>query len=500
MERKYNIVMIISDEQRKDTMGCYKNPANVTPNLDRLADRGIVFDRCYTPYPLCNPARASLWAGVMANRHNVTGNWRLIDPAYEMGQLVPSFAENGYHTIYTGKWHVQGTTPEKMGFSFCNAIPVTYEERQRGRRITEYREYAAKMGYEILPESGENLTKEDKKKLRQPGKAPCGTAEIKYEHFLETWQTGKFIEALDKRPDGKPFFAVCSYNAPHFPMIVPSPYDSLIKPEDVVLPDNFLKGIEGKPAEVLSSHYFTKNTELDEYEWRRLIAHYWGLCALVDNEVGRVVSYLEKQGLLDNTIIVYTTDHGDMMGSHGMDKKGYPMHYEEDICIPLIISHPEDMKQRRYNGFMSLMDILPTVGELAGVEMDYKDTDTLSYAGLWKNADFRAPRDFVVTETFFMDGHESGRDDRIDVASFKEERDKAILSICTKKYKYIFHSHDEDELYDIMEDIGENYNIAGKCEMATVIEELRNKLFDSIEKGNPVFAKLMRKIADNKEF
>lgn len=211
--------------------------------------------------------------------------------------LVSNFKTHGYHTIYAGKWHVPGTTSERFHFDDTSAIPMVVDGKDSGRFIREYREYAGEQGYRLHETHIENLTLADIENLRQPGKAPCGTAEIAEEHFFETWQTERFLEAMERRPKNQPFFAVCSYNAPHFPMIVPSTYDRLIRPEDVKLPENFLRGVEGKPAEVTESKFYKEMAGLDEYEWRRFIAHYLGLCALIDKQVGEIVGYLKQNGL-----------------------------------------------------------------------------------------------------------------------------------------------------------------------------------------------------------
>src|SRR4051794_7379265 len=107
MKRK-NVVIIMSDEQNWDTLGCRANPISLTPHLDKLAAEGISMDKCYTAYPLCCPARASLWSGLMPHEHQVTGNWRSIREDLKDAGLVSNFKSAGYHTIYTGKWHVPG--------------------------------------------------------------------------------------------------------------------------------------------------------------------------------------------------------------------------------------------------------------------------------------------------------------------------------------------------------------------------------------------------------
>ena len=482
-----NVVIIMSDEQRRDTLGCYGNAVIQTPNIDKLAESGTVFHRAYTPYPLCCPARTSLWTGVTPHRHNVVGNWRHVSEDYADGQMIRAFTNAGYHTAYTGKWHVPGTTPERMGFAAWSAIPAVLDGCDRGRYIPDYREYAEGLGYKLLPKMIENLTAKDVAALNQPGKAPCCTSEVPLEHYLETWQTGVFLQTLSERPKDKPFFAVCSYNAPHFPMAVPAPYDKMYAPEDVILPPNFLTGTEGKP-EAVSSQYFTKTAGLSEYEWRRLIAHYWGFCSLVDAQAERIISYLEEENIMDDTLVVYTADHGDMIGSHGLNMKGFPMHYEEDLGVPLIIYDPRQKKRVDYHGYATLTDIMPTLFEMTGAASVPPGIDGISYSKICGGQTDLRPRGYVITETFKINGHEGGKGDKVDVRRFNPERDRANLSVRDDKFAYVFHWDGIDELYDRNSDPYENHNLAGNASYADIISGMRKIIVNDIAKNVPEFA------------
>jgi arylsulfatase len=488
-----NIVILMSDEQRWDSLGANGNPAARTPRLDALAEQGAAFDHCYTAYPLCCPARASLWTGQMPHNHHAFGNWRALRPDLRDGELVQPFARAGYHTLYTGKWHVPGTTPARFGFAEAVAIPAVLAGRDRGRYIEEYRAYATAQGYALVPGNIENLTPADVAQLRQPDVAPCGTAAIPLEDFLETWQTTQFLAALDRRPADQPFFAVCSYNAPHFPMIVPAPYDHLIAPDAVPLSPNFCTGLDAKPAEVVQSHYAAHHA-LSEQEWRRLIAHYYGLCALIDTQVGRVVDYLREQSVLDNTIIIFVSDHGDMMGSHGLNEKGYPLHYEETLRVPLIAAGPGLPAGQRVEQFISLIDLLPTLADLAGVTLDGA-IDGRSFAAALHRPDDDAGRPYVTAESFLFAGAEGGNGEYIAPAQFDGARDSVNLSIRTPDHRYIFRWRDHDELYDVHTDPYENHNLAGEQAAQEVIRPLRELLASSLQGSFPQVIQRLRERA-----
>jgi arylsulfatase A-like enzyme len=488
-----NILIIMSDEQSWDTLGCHGNPSQITPNLDALAAQGVSFDRCYTAYPLCCPARASLWTGLMPHGHQVTGNWRSIREDLRDVGLASNFKQAGYHLIYTGKWHVPGTTPARFGYDDISAIPAVLEGRDRGRFIEEYRDYARAQGYVLHETHVENLTEADIAKMREPGKAPCGAAEIAEEHFLETWQTGKFLEALERRPADKPFFAVCSYNAPHFPMIVPKPFDTLVDPNAVRLPGNFLTGLESKPSEVRNSAYARKLQGIDESEWRRFIALYLGLCALIDKQVGRIVDYLKEGGLFENTIVVFLSDHGDMMGAHGLVEKGFPLHYEEALRVPLIIANapsgaaqtqanPQSAAQSRSSdALVSLIDLIPTLAEAVGVPIA-QTIDGRSFTHALANPRQAAHRDAVLAETFKLGVEENAGvgGESLSLAHFREGADSLNVSVRTNRWRYIFRYKDIEELYDTENDPLENVNLAGDSQYAATLADLRSTMLNEL--------------------
>lgn len=499
MKTKKNILIILSDQQRYDTLGCNGNATVMTPNIDALASQSVVFDNCNTPYPLCCPARSSLWTGLLPHRHHVVENWRLIKPELRDRSLIDSFQKAGYHTFYTGKWHVPGTNPARWGFNDYSAIPAVLKGRDRGRYILEYREFVKSLGYNLVPDHIENLTHGDVENLNRPGKAPCASAEIKREHYLETWQTGQLLKALDLCPEDRPFLGICSYSAPHFPMVVPAPYDRLISPDSVGLSPNFCTGETNKPEEAINSKYHWGTKYFDEYEWRRLIAHYWGFCSLLDEQVGKIVEYLKSNSRFDDTIIVYTSDHGDMLGSHGLNQKNYTMHYEEVLRVPLIISDPDHRSSRRVNGLVSLMDVMPTLGELVGLEVGDDSIDGTSVASLMTHPDHKGIHDYLVAESFrFVErvmggGEEGGNGDYIDPEGFDPEKNSINLSVKTETEKYIFHYRDQDELYDLCADPYENINRMATERTKPDIRGYQNLIIDSLRSTSPALSDIVNK-------
>ena len=488
--RRPNVLVVMSDEQSWNTLGANGNAAAHTPHLDALAAEATSFDRCYTPFPLCCPSRASLWTGRMPRHHGVLGNWRPIVPDLRDTGVAQAFRKDGYHTIYSGKWHVPGTTPERMGWVDRSAIPAVLGGQDRGRYIPDYRDYAAARGYRLDPRHIENLTAEDIAHTTGPGAVPYATASISDDDFLETWQTGEFLRALDRRPGDSPWLAACSFNAPHFPMVVPAPYDRIIDRSRVRLPDSLAAGAGTRPREVRESHYATDFVHLTTEQWTEVTAHYLGLCALVDTQFGRIVEYLRAAGEWDNTIVVFTTDHGDMMGAHGLMEKGHLLHYEEALRVPLLIRHPGRPAARNTN-LTSVCDIARTLATLAGVPWDEPD-DGRCFAHAVGATGAAPTREYVSAETTLADGQAGGHGDPFYAEHWSYPRDSLNASIRTARARYVFRSHDEDELFDLTTDPSEVTNLADRPDRQAERQLLRDLLAGELADAFPSMAERLR--------
>lgn len=490
MPRRPNVLIVLSDEQSWNTMGCTGNDAAVTPNLDALCGEATSFDRAYTPNPLCCPSRSSLWTGRMPRNHGVLGNWRPIVPELREAGLAADFRRAGYHTIYTGKWHVPGTTPAAMGWVDTSAIPAVLEGRDRGRFIPDYRDFAAGQGYRLDPAHIENLTAADIAATTGPGARPYATASVRLEDFLETWQTEQFLQALSRRPTDRPWLAACSFNAPHFPMVVPAPYDRIIDRAAVTLPPSWHTGTGTTPREVRESRYATDFADLTHDEWIEVTAHYLGLCALIDTQFGRIRTHLERTGEWANTVVVFTADHGDMMGAHRLMEKGHLLHYEEDTRIPLLVRVP-DAPATRSENLVSMCDVGSTLAELAGIEHE-THPDSRSFSNMVGTAGAASSRDFVTAETTLADGLAGGHGERFFASDWSYPRDSLNLSVRTADERYVFRSHDIDELYDHRTDPGEQVNLAADPERRDRRNELRRLLADEIGDSFAGAAKLLQ--------
>ncbi len=487
MTDRPNVLVVMADEQSWNTMGCNGNPAARTPNLDRLADESTSFDACYTPYPLCCPSRASLWTGLMPRHHGVLGNWRPIEEHLRSAGVAQTFRRAGYHTYYNGKWHVPGTTPAQMGWAATSAIPAVLNGQDRGRYIPDYRSWAAGRGHRFDPRHIENLTDGDLTALRE---RPYTTSSVPLDDFLETWQCGTFLDGLHERPSDRPWFAACSFNAPHFPMVVPEPYDRIIDRGQVRLPPSLATGPGTRPREVRESHFARDFEHLTQDDWVEVTSHYLGLCALVDTQFGRIRSYLEEAGEWDRTIVVFTADHGDMMGAHGLMEKGHWLHYEEDLRVPLIVRHP-DAGRARNSSLVSICDIAPMLSEVAGVPWD-EQHDGRSFAALLGDGTATGGRDHVTAETMLHDGKPGGHGDPFHARDWQWPRDSLNASVRTNRHRYVFRSHDEAELYDLRTDPHEQRNIATEPGASADVTRLGELLAAEVSDALPQAAALIR--------
>lgn len=431
-----NIVLFMTDQLRRDALGCYGNEICKTPNLDRLAAEGVQFDQAYTVSPVCSPSRASLMSGLYPHNHGVMINTH-IAPAWSRGLSTDTvtFSERlkraGYVLDYAGKWHVhQDVGPEAFGFD---------RHRQRGG------------AWGCVP--GTEST------IEFPGGdfAVAGTNPHSYEES-RSWQvTNVGLEMLRERSQGdQPFFLRIDDIAPHFPNFVPEPYASMYDAESIPPWPNFHETFEGKPAAHLRKHREWHLEDKDWSWWQQVVAKYYGDVTLIDNCVGRVLDGIRECGIEDNTIFVFSTDHGDATGSHKHFEKSGTM-YDEVFRIPLLARVPE-AENRRVSEFVRLMDLMPTFIEWGGGEIP-TELDAMSLVNL---VDGVTPDDWP--DSVYCESHG-------EVWGYSTQR-----MVRTERWKYVYIPHDLDELYDLREDPAEIRNLVEDPNHRDDLKEMRARL------------------------
>lgn len=424
-----NILVLMADQLRQDALGCYGNEIIRTPNIDRLAERGVRFENAYCPTPICVASRMSFITGHRAARHHWVANNALPGPVPELPTLMTLLHRAGYHTQGIGKMHFRGRL---YGFQDLQRM----EEGVRFRVDDDYMLHLKRAGVRTrYPQGIRDLL------YYQPQ-----TNGIPEEHSKSRWVANEsvaFLRQHMKHRPGKPFFLWSSWIAPHPPFACSEPYDSMYDPGKMPDPVHTERPLSTIPQPARPHRSRLDGAHLDPDRMRRIRALYAGLVTQVDDCLGQILSELEALGLADNTVVLFTTDHGDMLGDHGLSQKNVP--YEAASRIPLLLQWPGRTEPRKVSdGLVGLEDFLPTLIEELGLQ--YDDTSG------------RLPGSSLLGEA--GGGPSEKRDDY--VIDYGSEKARWI-SVCDGKHKYaLWAFNGYEELYDLREDPHEVSNIVAK--------------------------------------
>ncbi len=469
-----NLLFIFTDEQRYDTLAAYGNVQIATPNLNRFAAESIVFERTYVTQPVCTPSRASLLTGLYPHSHDLTeNNLKLADSIPCLPEMMRT---SGYAVSYHGKWHLGDEIFAQHGFEEFVSIEDEYARYYSPGRDpnthSNYHHFLLENGFR--PANGRIFGREEAAHLPEEFGKPA---------FL-TQTASKFIRAHQTQP----FILYVNFLEPHMPFT--SPRDNQYDPKLIRLPENFdaLPGPENPlKTRLFQQTYFENGLGLplkSETDWRRMIANYWGLCSLVDTHVGTILDTLEDCGLRDNTIVVFTSDHGDMMGSHRLIAKC--VQFEEAVRVPFLLRLPGQTRGMRVSNPISQVDIVPTLLDLLRQPL----ADHLQGKSLrpWfdPQAGTRPPEDVIIE----WNGHNNGFGDVSGVVSIPQPM-RALASeediirattdpvrtvITPEGWKFNYSPAGEHELYDLSQDPYETHNLATQSTQQTRINELTEKI------------------------
>ncbi len=524
-----NILLVTTDQHRPDFMHCAGHPQLQTPNLDRLATSGVLFDSAYCTTPLCTPARASILSGQMPSRHR--GYTIGVDTPEPCTSVAQSLTEAGYHTALLGKAHFKrcgsgGTTgspprllhvasfrpwpgphsalhaahpalrhtPEAHGTrgggggthaprpgSFELAVfrpshgPYSgFQDAQRGS-APPTEAHSAGMHYRAwLLDHGVDPDLYFTKPGRPAAYRQIGHWPIEERYHPSAWLSGITGEYLEARAeDRRPFFCWTSFQDPHDPFQVPSPWSEMYKPEDVELLGTYEGEFDNKPP----VYKMIAEGRFEEMPWhdsigtpsavpcwpeedirRRMTATYMGMVSLMDHHLGLILDKLEETGLAENTIVVFTSDHGDYLGHHGLRSKGLPA-YDDVQRIPFIVRNPLGRATGQVSRqLVSQVDLAPTFLDWAGVEIPEV---------MQGNA---MPEVLSGTGT-------SGARDELAVELRPVHQGISQKTLVTDKYKMVVYDHlDWGELYDRQADPDQLDNLYHNADMAAVKDQLLRRL------------------------
>ena len=426
MPDRPNILVLMTDQQRADAMGCAGNTTIRTPNLDALASSGIRFAQAVTPTPVCVAARMSFITGHRMSRHHWTDNSALPGPLPELPTIMTLLLRAGYWTQGIGKMHFHG-----RHYGFRNLL--TMEECIDHRVNDDYLRYLRENGVRTrFPKGIRDLL------FFQP--QTCG---IPVEHHKNTWVADRSIDFLREHTryrTNQPFFLWSSWISPHPPFAPCEPYDDMYDPADMHLPPFADRPIETLPPNFYGSRGRLDGAHRDPDRLRRLRALYYGLISHVDDGIGRILNELETLGLSDNTVILFVSDHGEMMGEHGLSQKNCP--YESSVRIPYLLRWPgKTQAGQQRDDLVSLLDFFPTLIE--ELDLQYpEEHGPLPGANLLgaTGGGLSRPRESAIIDY----GKSTGR----------------WISARSQKHKYAFFAHGGiEELYDLENDPHEQHNL-----------------------------------------
>ncbi|WP_328504248.1 sulfatase-like hydrolase/transferase [Streptomyces sp. NBC_00457] len=468
-----NVLFLMTDQHRVDTLGCYGNPHIDTPHLDRLAATGTRFDRFYTPTAICAPARASLLTGQAPYRHRLLANHErnvgyMEDLSEDAFTFPAALAERGHQLGLIGKWHV-GTHRNAASYGFEGPDLPGWHNPVDHPDYLAYLEERSLPPYRITePVRGTTPNGNPGNLLAAPLQQPV---EATFEHYLAT----RAIEQLEKyAADGRPFFLATHFFGPHLPYLLPDAYYDLYDPELVELPPSIAETFEGKPPvqRNYSAHWAFDTMPLEAT--RKLIAVYWGYVTLIDEQIGRILTRLDELGLTDDTSVFFTADHGEFTGAHRLHDKG-PAMYEDIYRIPGIIRVPGQPPQVRQE-FVTLTDCTATILDLAGCDPS-PATDSRSLLPLVRGEHPRWPAELLAE----FHGHHFPYPQRM----LRDDR-----------YKLVVNPESVNELYDLHADPHELVNRYDRPELTDVRHRLMRRLYDLLRERGDNFHHWMTSMFD----
>lgn len=493
--KKPNFLLFITDQHRADNLGCYGNKIVKTPNIDSIAKRGTRFDRFYVANPLCQPNRSSLMTGRFPSVHGVRCNGTPL--SLQARTYVEHLSDDGYRTALIGKSHLQNMTGEKPMWSpssddFAideNGIPQqafdwdmqrSEYENENPNLWRDDKNHEVKLpfyGFEHVDLCTEHsdevggayerwLLEKEPNGNKMRGRENC-TSDNKIT-TPQAWKTQlpeelypsayigdmtlDYLDAHAAADSDEPFFIQCSFPDPHHPFTPPGKYWDMYNPDDMPIPATINDGdssMEVFLKDQLENGGAVRDTQMPyaatAREVQEAMALTFGMITMIDDQIGRVLGKLKELGLDEDTVIIFTSDHGDYMGDHGLMLKG-PLHLQGMIRVPFIWSDPEGRDQRDTAALGQTIDISSTILARANID-PYWGIQGISILGDITGKQV-SERDALLIE-----------DDRQRI-NLGFTRFQKMRTLMTEQYRFTIGYPDaRDELYDLKADPGELNNL-----------------------------------------
>ena len=454
---KPNIIFLMTDTTLRQALSCYGSPFIRTPNIDSLCSRSCQFKNCYQPATLCMPSRSTWWTGLYQSTHKVYSN----DDKFnrEIPTLFKYLSKQNYYGGYLGLFHCwpgekhDGLDDWSWLDFVLDHIGETYDIRLQGLR-----EYAKKNDFTITEEDLHDFTEENLRDFRNH----AGYTDFPIERHITHRLTDKAIECIDDFQDDRPNALWVSYWMPHEPWAPPVPYNTLYSPEEVILPENIWDQRKSRPEHHNHPHV-TQYADLEnEGQLRRLWAAYAGMVSYVDDQIGRILSHLKEKNLYEDSMIVFSTDHGTTLGVHGWMYKGRSYMIEEISHIPCIVKLPNQSQPHQVNDIVSTADFTPTILDM-----------------------LKLPHEHLHGRSWFQDvfkGKERENPYALGIHGKGDDHEALSVRMLRKEvWKYnVYSKEGVEELYNIKEDPYEMKNLAKENpELCGVLnEELKSLLHE----------------------
>ncbi|MEM6821500.1 MAG: sulfatase-like hydrolase/transferase [Verrucomicrobiota bacterium] len=440
---KPNILVLLTDQQRFDTIAAAGHHHMVTPNLDRLVNEGCNFTHAYSPHPICIPARHSLWSGMSSRVHGYHCNASPPWPDDGIPMLPQLLSDHGYFTAAVGKMHF---IPPRRHHGFQELHLM--EEIPQCRRDDAYATHLKDKGYEDI-----RCLHGVRPYLYHEPQSPLVPEHLHGSAFI----TDRSIDILESLDSQRPFFLVSSWIHPHPPLNVPKRWKSLYR--DRELPGPVPISRDAPFFEGISPWFGDSDSEDIKRDFRET---YFGSISFVDYHIGRLLDYLEEKNVLENTLIIFTSDHGEMLQDKGFYQKALP--FEGASRIPFLIRYPKyfepGSEDRR---FVDLMDIFPTVIDIAGIDFHEKPSRS----------------NYQLHGESLLVRNANTRDRSLQYTSCLSDS-RRWVAIRDRRYKYVyFYNGGIEHFYDLESDPGEQFNLVKSSEVPFAqLEHLRKKALE----------------------
>ena len=453
MDSRPNILWYCTDQQRFDTIGALGNPHVRTPTLDRLVEEGVAFTHAYCQSPICTPSRSSFLTGMYPSRlHNTrNGNDSFPDFPPIITKLI---ADSGYECGMIGKFHLQSSgqrTEPRIddGYTYWRFSHAPRDDWPEGH---DYAEWVRSKGGDL-----------DALRLSDDRVPP--------EMHQTTWASERAIDFIGRERSCPWLLSVNIYD-PHPPFIPPKVYEDRFDPREMPGP-HFRESDLRQQARLEGIDFQGGAIRPQERDAKAIQAKYYAMISLIDDQLARILDFLEETGQRENTVIILTTDHGEALGDHGLLQKGCRF-YEGLVRVPLIFSWPGQFESNlRSDALVELLDMTPTILELTGLEVPGYVQGKSLLPILRGDAPPGHHRDFVRCEYFdaLDSSHTAGESGPLGTvyAAGREKTDPEAYAEATgtfatmyrdRRYKLIvYHGHNLGELYDLQEDPWEFDNL-----------------------------------------